>query len=79
LSARRGLWSAEHPAAFLAGSTQQWHWTMMIVQPEWLTAEMTAEAIRVTAKNSNLPGPDRMRLERGGHSSSRKVTSARHS
>lgn len=45
-----GLWYADDPRVFTARSKDEWRWTMMIAQPEWVTAELVAAALeRVTA------------------------------
>ena len=49
-----GLWWADDPAAFTSARDKaQWSWTLMIMQPEWISAEMFAEALSaVTAKKA---------------------------
>lgn len=39
-----GLWSAADPRAFVAREKSAWDWTMMISQPEWVTAEVIEAA-----------------------------------
>lgn len=51
-----GLWWAEDHASFTsARDTSAWRWTLMILQPEWVTAGMLEEA-RAAASAKN---PDR--------------------
>lgn len=32
-----GLWSADDPTAFVNKDKDRYHWTMMIMQPDWIT------------------------------------------
>lgn len=59
-----GLWSAEDPAAFVTRAKGEWRWTMMVTQPEWITAAMVDEAVRRTVARKHLPGVDRIRFDR---------------
>jgi len=59
-----GLWSADDPAAFVTRAKDDWQWTMMITQPEWITAAMVDDVIRVTATKKNPPAVDQVRFER---------------
>ncbi|GIF49438.1 hypothetical protein DFJ67_5541 [Asanoa ferruginea] len=40
-----GLWSADDPAKFIDRAKDDWEWTMMITQPEWITPAMVDEAV----------------------------------
>src|SRR3978361_47671 len=44
-----GLWSAADPRAFRRRAKDEWRWTMMILQPGWIAAELVAEALEATA------------------------------
>lgn len=59
-----GLWWAEDPEVFLTGSKDDWSWTMMIHQPDWIAPELVAEALDTTAKKKDLPALERLRFER---------------
>ena len=53
-----GLWWAEDIAAFTAGDDKSgWDWTMMIMQPEWISAELFGQAVHQAGKKelSALP------------------------
>lgn len=51
-----GLWWADDHAAFtVSRDKSQWHWTLMIMQPDWIDHEMFADAV-ATASAKN---PDR--------------------
>jgi hypothetical protein len=41
----------------------KWDWTMMIMQPEWVTSEKFDEACQQVAKAKNPPALPRLRLE----------------
>lgn len=59
-----GLWSADDPAVFVDRAKEQWQWTMMITQPEWITPAMVDEAVRLAATKRDLPALTRLRFER---------------
>lgn len=48
-----GLWWADDHASFTsARDKSRWHWTLMIMQPDWIDEEMLADAVtRASAKN----------------------------
>ncbi|MBK6325295.1 MAG: GyrI-like domain-containing protein [Chloroflexi bacterium] len=59
-----GLWWAEDMASFTARRDKsQWDWTMMIMQPEWVTGKMFAQATAVVAQQKALPALAKLRLE----------------
>jgi hypothetical protein len=58
-----GLWWADDPQAFVTGDKAQWHWTLMILQPVWATAELIEAAMAEVRRKKRLPGLDRLRLE----------------
>ncbi len=45
-----GLWWADNMEDFTEGNRDKWKWTMMIMQPEWITQEMINEAIKITVE-----------------------------
>jgi hypothetical protein len=59
-----GLWSADDPDKFVARAKDDWEWTIMITQPEWITPAMVDEAIRLTATKKDLPAVDQLRFGR---------------
>lgn len=59
-----GLWSADDPEKFAARAKDDWEWTMMVTQPEWLTPAMVDEAVRLTAGKKDLPAVQRLRFGR---------------
>jgi hypothetical protein len=40
-----GLWSADDPAAFANADKGKYQWTMMIMQPDWITQALFSRAI----------------------------------
>ena len=57
-----GLWWAEDMSAFAEGRKEEWLWTMMIMQPDWITNEMYSE---ILDKNISKRGmtPSTLRFE----------------
>jgi len=45
-----GLWWADNMEDFIEGNRDKWKWTMMIMQPDWITQDMINEAISITKK-----------------------------
>lgn len=43
-----GLWWADNMDDFIEENRDKWKWTMMIMQPDWITKEMIDEAIAAT-------------------------------
>jgi hypothetical protein len=59
-----GLWWAENMATFASQRDKsQWDWTMLIMQPEWVTPEMVELAVREVEKKKGLPALAKLRLE----------------
>ncbi|MBE2197020.1 MAG: GyrI-like domain-containing protein [Anaerolinea sp.] len=59
-----GLWWAEDMDSFTTSLDKSaWDWTMMIMQPGWITAVMVAEATAVVHKQKGLPVLSQLRLE----------------
>ena len=59
-----GLWWADDMRAFATADKAQWQWTMMVMQPDFVPDELIQEAIGVVLRKKELPGVDRLRLER---------------
>ncbi len=57
-----GLWTAEDLDHFITGNKAMWAWTMMIMQPDWITADMFAAAVAKTRAKLGEP-PASLRLE----------------
>lgn len=59
-----GLWWADDMSAFTVGDKSQWHWTMMIMQPDVVSASTLRDAIASAKKKQpNLAAIDALRLE----------------
>lgn len=51
-----GLWWAKDMKDFREGKRDKWEWTMMIMQPDWITQKMIDKAIEITKeKKPELP------------------------
>lgn len=60
-----GLWWAQDMDVFTTtASKDEWLWTMMIMQPDWITASMVATARQKVAASKDLPSLDALRHER---------------
>lgn len=58
-----GLWWSDDPQDFVARRKDRWHWTMMIMVPEQVTAAMFDAAVAKAGKKLGSP-PSSLRLER---------------
>ncbi|NTU53424.1 MAG: hypothetical protein HGA97_06955 [Chlorobiaceae bacterium] len=59
-----GLWWADDMNTFSSGDKAKWKWTLMVMQPEWVTEEMVAVATEEVRKKKALPALDGVRFER---------------
>lgn len=60
-----GLWWAEDMEVFSSQRDKSaWDWTMMIMQPDWISAEMASDVVELVAKQKDLPALPKLRLER---------------
>lgn len=48
-----GLWWANDMSEFTTGNKDAWLWTMMIMQPDWITPEMIVGTIETVRRKSN--------------------------
>lgn len=58
-----GLWWAADMSAFIAGKRSDWKWTMMIMQPAFVSAETISTAISQVRQKKSPPAIDKLRLE----------------
>jgi len=58
-----GLWWAQDMDAFITAKKDDWDWTMMIMQPEWITPEMFDKGCELIKKAKNPPALSKMRLQ----------------
>lgn len=57
-----GLWWADDPSSFVTREKDRWHWTMMVMAPDFVTAEMFDAAVAKAGKKLGRP-PVGLRLE----------------
>jgi hypothetical protein len=57
-----GLWRADDMTAFTRRDKSSWDWTMMLSQPDWISAEMVATAIDAVRMKKRMPSVDRLRF-----------------
>jgi hypothetical protein len=58
-----GLWWADDMAQFSVGDKSKWKWTMMIMQPEFVSAALVRDTIVAVKKKKALPGLATLRFE----------------
>jgi hypothetical protein len=58
-----GLWSAADMDTFRTRDKSAWDWTMMIVQPGWITPGLVDEALAAARKKADRPGLEHVRFE----------------
>jgi hypothetical protein len=58
-----GLWWVDDMTGFSINDKQAWKWTSMIMQPEYVTAELFQEALKRVRKKKDLPALSGMRFE----------------
>lgn len=59
-----GLWWSSTPANFTSARDKStWDWTLMIMQPEWVTSEMVEAARAAAASKDAAPGIHDVRFE----------------
>ncbi|MCY6381227.1 GyrI-like domain-containing protein [Hoeflea prorocentri] len=57
------LWWADDMSVFVSGDKDQWQWTVMIMQPDWITAEHVDEIRDKVAASDDLPALGKLRFE----------------
>jgi hypothetical protein len=58
-----GLWWAEKMDDFALGNKDNWLWTSMIMQPQFVTQDHFEEALTQVQEKKNLPALPRLRFE----------------
>jgi hypothetical protein len=58
-----GLWWADDMSAFVANDRSKWQWTMMIMQPEFVSNDVVESARREVERKKALPALAKLRLE----------------
>jgi hypothetical protein len=59
----QGLWWSTDMSDFLTGNKSNWDWTMMIAQPEWITADNIDQAKKKAAAKVEANVLDKVRFE----------------
>jgi len=59
-----GLWWADEMDDFLSAKKENWRWTSMIMQPDFITEKMVREARNKAAAKKALPALEKMRFEK---------------
>ena len=49
-----GLWWADDPTVFKLDTKEGWLWTLMILQPEWITAGVVDDALSAAVKKGKI-------------------------
>lgn len=58
-----GLWWAEDMSAFAAGDREEWKWTAMIMQPDFITEEMFEVACKQVKEKKASKALDKVKFE----------------
>lgn len=61
-----GLWWADDMSTFLRGEKADWKWTLMIMQPSFVTPQLIQSAVRGLQDKRELPGLAKLRFEQFG-------------
>lgn len=59
----QGLWWADDMSEFSTDCKEDWKWTLMILQPDFITPEMFETAVSEVREKKGLPWLDQLRLE----------------
>ena len=59
-----GLWWAEDMETFITRDKSQWDWTMMIMTPDWISAEFFVDAVEQVRKAKDPAAINKVQLER---------------
>lgn len=58
-----GLWSADDLDVFHTRDKSAWDWTLMIVQPDWISADLIGEALDSVRTKRRQPAIDGVRFQ----------------
>ncbi|MFC4562973.1 GyrI-like domain-containing protein [Nocardiopsis mangrovi] len=50
-----GLWWSDRPEVFVARAKDEWHWRLLISQPDWITDDLIEEAKAAALVKKGLP------------------------
>ncbi len=62
--ALEGLWWADNMDDFVSGNRDNWLWTLMIMQPDFVTEEIYKQNLQAVKKKKNLPALEKLRFEK---------------
>jgi hypothetical protein len=62
--ALEGLWWADNMDDFTTGDRDNWLWTLMIMQPDFVTEEIYKQNLQAVKKKKNLPALEKLRFEK---------------
>ena len=68
-----GLWWLDDMSRFSVGNKNEWKWTSMIMQPEYVTKEIVNKSLDQTQKKKNLPSLSKIRFESFDEGSSAQI------
>ncbi len=68
-----GLWWADDMAAFTDGDKSDWKWTMMIMQPEFVSAAQVRDTIAEVGNKKGLPALTLLRFEKFAEGESAQI------
>ncbi|MBX3143378.1 MAG: GyrI-like domain-containing protein [Trueperaceae bacterium] len=57
-----GLWWSDDLTVFTSGDRSRWSWRMMILQPDFITDELSSGVLRELAGRKHLPGLEHVRF-----------------
>lgn len=57
-----GLWWAKDMNDFITGNKDKWSWTLMVMQPEFVTVAMYEDAKKMAADRKDLPALPKLRF-----------------
>lgn len=58
-----GLWWADDMSQFNVHDRENWRWTMMILQPDFITPELVQDALAEAGRKKALPALEKLRFE----------------
>lgn len=58
-----GLWWADDMSTFMSGEKENWKWTLMIMQPSFVTQQFLESTLRGLSGKNDLPGLAKLRFE----------------
>lgn len=69
-----GLWWSDNMMDFITGNKDNWKWTLLIMQPEWITPDDVAKAVEAIRKKKKSFLADELRFEKFDEGISVQIT-----